>query len=77
MCFKSKYIHFAYSYVVYVAFPSCHCEEHEHAVVVVSDPFSDLPGFFFCSEESIGLAMNCEICKQRIPSSQAVKRLKS
>ena len=58
---------FVRRYVVFVAFPSCVCRRGSvcgifllffssrgtrgHAVVVVSDPFSDLP--FFGSEESV------------------------
>ena len=62
--FRSKYIHFVYSYVVYIAFPSCLRREDQyvvvfffprrargHAVVMVNEPFPDLP--FFGSEESI------------------------
>ena len=49
LCFKPKYVHFVYSYIVYVAFPSCLCCDDQF--VMVNDPFSDLP--FFGSEESI------------------------
>ena len=62
LCFKPKYIHFVYSFLAYVAFSSCLRREDQfvvfffprgargHAVVIVNDPFSDLP--FFGSEES-------------------------
>ena len=57
--FQPKYIHFVYSYVVYIAFPSFLRREDQfvvffprrtrgHAVVMVNEPFSDLRiGFSF------------------------------
>ena len=33
--FQPKYIHFVYSYVVYIAFPSCLRREDQFVVVVV------------------------------------------
>ena len=58
LCFKPKYIHFVYSFLAYVAFSSCLRREDQfvvavfffsrgaHAVVIVNDPFSDLPFFW-------------------------------
>ena len=62
LCFKPKYIHFVYSFLAYVAFSSCLRSEDQfvvavlvfffsrgargHAVVIVNDPFSDLPFFW-------------------------------
>ena len=40
--FQPKYIHFVYSYVVYIAFPSCLLREDQFVVVVVVVVF-----FFF------------------------------
>ena len=65
VCLKAKYIHFVLSFVAYVAFSSCLRREDQfvvffplfsssrgargHAVVMVNDPFSDLP--FYGSED--------------------------
>ena len=58
LCFKPKYIHFAYSFEAYDAFSSCLRREDQfvvvfsprgargHAVVMVNDLFSDLPLFW-------------------------------
>ena len=32
LCFKLKYVHFVYSYIVYVAFPSCLCCDDQFVV---------------------------------------------
>ena len=63
LSFKPKYIHFVYSFLAYVAFSSCLRSEDQfvvavlvfffsrgargHAVVIVNDPFSDLPFFWW------------------------------
>ena len=62
LCFKPKYIHFVYSFLAYVAFSSCLRRDDQfvlavfcfffsrgargHAVVIVNDPFADLPFFW-------------------------------
>ena len=67
VCLKAKYIHFVLSFVAYVSFSSCLRREDQfvvffplfpssrgprgHTVVMINDPFSDLP--FYGSEESV------------------------
>ena len=60
LCFKPKYIHFVYSFLAYVAFSSCLRREDQFVLavfffltrstrtylVIVNDPFSDLPFFW-------------------------------
>ena len=60
LCFKPKYIQYLFSFVTYVTFSSSLCRGDQfvvvvfffsrgargHAVVMVNDPFSDLPFFW-------------------------------
>ena len=75
MCFKPKYIHFVYSFVALVAFSSCLRREDQfvvvvfvfprgvrgHAVVMVNDPFSDLP-FFLVVKNPYELRSQIRFC---------------